>query len=287
MTNFEPVRGGLNPISGKVSKPGAYSERTFNRPAIADFQSTTVLQDLTQLTSTRGGQPKDAPAPRALPAGNRFDWSRPAPDYVPVTYVGAKTAGRIAKNLPGYAADADPDASYDSWTGVDITKDVGGRPQNPTGRTGYAGLGSCSFYGPNFAADPIVTRDTEHGPEVLLIKRGDTGEWAIPGGKIDAGEEPWQAAERELSEESGVDVDFSEAVEVYRGYVDDPRNTDNAWFETSALHAHLTGDAANQVPKGTDDAVDAMWAPLNDATIAGAYSDHGRYLQAALKSLAS
>ena len=25
---------------------------------------------------------------------------------------------------------------------------------------------------------------------------------------------------------------------VYRGYVDDPRNTDNAWLETTAFHFH-------------------------------------------------
>ena len=27
-------------------------------------------------------------------------------------------------------------------------------------------------------------------------------------------------------------------VEVYRGYVDDPRNTDNAWMETVAINFH-------------------------------------------------
>ena len=26
--------------------------------------------------------------------------------------------------------------------------------------------------------------------------------------------------------------------QVYRGYVDDPRNTDNAWMETVAMHFH-------------------------------------------------
>ena len=28
------------------------------------------------------------------------------------------------------------------------------------------------------------------------------------------------------------------AVKVYRGYVDDPRNTDNAWMETVAVNFH-------------------------------------------------
>ena len=33
---------------------------------------------------------------------------------------------------------------------------------------------------------------------------------------------------------------FKHGVHVYRGYVDDPRNTDNAWLETSAFHFHCT-----------------------------------------------
>ena len=31
---------------------------------------------------------------------------------------------------------------------------------------------------------------------------------------------------------------FDSGKEVYRGYVDDPRNTDNAWTETTAFHFH-------------------------------------------------
>ena len=27
-------------------------------------------------------------------------------------------------------------------------------------------------------------------------------------------------------------------LQVYEGYVDDPRNTDNAWFETTAINYH-------------------------------------------------
>lgn len=35
---------------------------------------------------------------------------------------------------------------------------------------------------------------------------------------------------------------------MYRGYVDDPRNTDNAWIETVALHFH--DDKGDQVRAG-------------------------------------
>lgn len=39
----------------------------------------------------------------------------------------------------------------------------------------------------------------------LLIKRSDTGEWALPGGTLEWGETLAQAARRELREETGVE----------------------------------------------------------------------------------
>ncbi len=37
---------------------------------------------------------------------------------------------------------------------------------------------------------------------VLLCQRSDTGAWATPAGHLEPGEEPWQAAVRELVEET-------------------------------------------------------------------------------------
>ena len=41
---------------------------------------------------------------------------------------------------------------------------------------------------------------------LLLVRRGDTLNWEMPGGKIDFGESAPQACEREVLEESGVEV---------------------------------------------------------------------------------
>jgi 8-oxo-dGTP diphosphatase len=49
-----------------------------------------------------------------------------------------------------------------------------------------------------------VARD-EDG-RVLLIRRGDTGDWALPGGTLEWGEELRPAIEREVYEETGAKV---------------------------------------------------------------------------------
>ena len=57
-----------------------------------------------------------------------------------------------------------------------------------------------------------------HRNRVLLIRRGGEplkGEWSIPGGLLEVGEELSQAARRELKEETGIDVEPLEIVEVF------------------------------------------------------------------------
>ena len=66
-----------------------------------------------------------------------------------------------------------------------------GKPINPRGRTGMTGRGTLGKWGPNHAADPIVTRwnpEDDYELQVVAIKRTDTGDWALPGGMVDDGE---------------------------------------------------------------------------------------------------
>ena len=61
--------------------------------------------------------------------------------------------------------------------GLGVSPD--GRPLNPKGRTGMSGRGLLGKWGPNHAADPIVTRyaevDGKQAIQMVAIKRKDTG----------------------------------------------------------------------------------------------------------------
>ncbi len=122
------------------------------------------------------------------------------------------------------------------------------------------GKGKFRRWGAGHTADMVVVRD-EH---VLLVQRGDTGQWALPGGFLEPGESAAVAAVRELVEETGLVVPAGASLTpVYEGPVVDPRMTAHAWPETTAYLTHL--DARGRLPKvrGMDDAAAAGWVPLD------------------------
>ncbi|XP_062875070.1 ADP-ribose pyrophosphatase, mitochondrial [Trichomycterus rosablanca] len=186
-----------------------------------------------------------------------------------------------------------------------------GRPLNPRGRTGLKGRGLLGRWGPNHAADPIVTRWKKDlaGQHILnavsklpvlqfvSIKRKDCGEWAIPGGMVDPGELVSLTLQREFSEEAMNSLQASpqeqkriheritqlfstSGVQVYKGYVDDPRNTDNSWMETVAVNFHdETGDSVSELPlQAGDDAGQVSWIDIDSSQ--PLYASHSHFLQA-------
>ena len=50
---------------------------------------------------------------------------------------------------------------------------------------------------------------------ILLIRRGDDGKWAVPGGYMDAGEDFSEACAREVFEETGLRVEVKRLISVY------------------------------------------------------------------------
>ena len=65
---------------------------------------------------------------------------------------------------------------------------------------------------------PIVVVDTaviDPDGKVLLIRRADSGQWALPGGASDVSETPAQSAAREVWEESGYVVEITRLLGVF------------------------------------------------------------------------
>jgi ADP-ribose pyrophosphatase len=162
--------------------------------------------------------------------------------------------------------------------------DVIARPRNPRGRTGTTGRGLLGKWGANKAADPIVLRRSSDGnTQMAAIRRADTG--AIPGGMVDDGEHISAALKREFTEEAASKCDpalvadiFGCGLKVYEGYVDDPRNTNNAWMETS-VYVYKAPSTVIELCAGSD-ATRARWINVDELT--HLYADHRMFLDKAL-----
>lgn len=214
-------------------------------------------------------------------------WTVPLPSYRPPYFVAPVViANDVTVNPRGWA---DPEnianvtRTLCSFEGA-VHRDGMGHPLNPRGRTGLAGRGVLGKWGANFAADQVITRlnPANERLELLVIRRRDSGMWAFPGGMVDGTESPEQTAARELEEEAGIHVDMRGAQLVFRGFVAEGRNTDNAWMETTALLHHLTADEASTLTlKAGDDATDARWIELTDDAVAGLHASHGAIARAA------
>jgi len=99
--------------------------------------------------------------------------------------------------------------------------------------------------------------------EVLLIRRSDNQNWAVPGGAIDLGESMVQAAVRETKEETGVDCSITGLVGIYT----DPKHvilyTSNGEVrqEFSIL---LTARVTGGVPTPSDESSEVRWVAPGD-----------------------
>ncbi|RBQ17555.1 NUDIX hydrolase [Spongiactinospora rosea] len=97
---------------------------------------------------------------------------------------------------------------------------------------------------------------------ILLQRRRDTGQWALPMGKMEIGETPSQCAVRETQEESGILVEPFGLLGVYSdpdhivAYTDGEVRQE---YEVMLLARPVSG-----VPGANDEASDARWFAPED-----------------------
>lgn len=248
----------------------------------------------------------------------KVEWSENWPEYCPVDHTDPAVAKKpnwadpeIGTFSPKFNS-RDGDVDRGSFEGN--YKVENGKPLNPHGRTGVTGRGLLGRWGPNHAADPIVTRwkVDANGAKIqhtvskqpilqfVSIKRKDCGEWAIPGGMVDPGEQVSLALQREFSEEALNSLAIpesekaqlhdritklfnSDGFQVFKGYVDDPRNTDNAWMETVAVNFHdESGNSVSELPlQAGDDAGQVQWVDVDSSF--PLYASHSSFLELVAK----
>lgn len=110
---------------------------------------------------------------------------------------------------------------------------------------------------------------------------------------VDPGENITETLKREFTEEalnSGVDsaildAFFASGTVIYQGYVDDPRNTDNAWMETLAMSFHDdTGDQVGQLNlEAGDDAAKVKWTEIDSSL--ELYASHSEIIRQVVEKL--
>ena len=167
-----------------------------------------------------------------------------------------------------------------------------GKPVTPV-LTGLAGRGMLGRFGPNHAADPIVTRYNDITGELEFVAglRADTNEelWCIPGGMVDGGESVSLTLRREFKEEVArnssediLDKIFQNGTVLYAGPTyNDPRTTDQAWIETYVVHYHIDNELSKLLPLTSQPGENrkVSWISCNTPNL---YGDHKKFINLAI-----
>ncbi len=100
--------------------------------------------------------------------------------------------------------------------------------------------------------------------EILLIRRTDNGNWALPGGGVDIGESLPQAAIRETREETGVDCEITGLSGIYTdpGHVILYTSNGEVRQEFSVV---LPARATGGQPTPSSETSEVRWVAIGDA----------------------
>jgi len=97
---------------------------------------------------------------------------------------------------------------------------------------------------------------------ILLQRRRDTGQWALPGGAQEIGETPAQCAVRECLEETGVQAEVTGFLGVYSDPAHIVAYTDGEIRQE--YEVTLIGRPVAGAPTANDEASDVQWFPTDE-----------------------
>ena len=138
----------------------------------------------------------------------------------------------VNTHIYGFPAAQAPVFHLRRVAGGDMVTHVPGQLRARVGRRDTAGVRSQTWHAastssttpPRPAANSLVPSANvvvvNDAGEILLIRRTDNDNWALPGGAMDLGESLPDTAVRETAEETGIDVEITGLVGIYT----DPRH---------------------------------------------------------------
>jgi len=102
----------------------------------------------------------------------------------------------------------------------------------------------------------VVLRDADDGPEVLLVRRSDSGEWSLISGIVDPGEHPADTIVREAMEEAEVTIEVERLLWLV---VDEPITYSNGDECQYLDHGFLARWCAGEARVGDDESIEVGW----------------------------
>ncbi|WP_067186072.1 NUDIX hydrolase [Microtetraspora niveoalba] len=116
---------------------------------------------------------------------------------------------------------------------------------------------------PNSLVPSVNVVVTNDAGDILMIRRSDNGNWAVPGGAIDLGESLPQAAVRETLEETGIVCEITGLVGTYT----DPKHVILYTSDGEARQEFsivLTARAVDGEPTPSDESREVRWVPRDE-----------------------
>ncbi len=113
--------------------------------------------------------------------------------------------------------------------------------------------------------------------EILIQRRRDTGQWALPGGAQELGETPTQCAVRECKEETGITAQVTGFLGVYSDPGHIVEYTDGEVRQE--YEVTLIGELVGGEPTENEEASEVRWAPVAELAALDIHSTMRRQIQ--------
>ncbi|MDR8018851.1 NUDIX hydrolase [Nesterenkonia aerolata] len=119
-------------------------------------------------------------------------------------------------------------------------------------------IGTAELWIP--AVRGVVVRRSGAEPEVLMVRRSDSGRWTVTSGILDPGEQPAEGAVREIEEETAVQARPVRVAGVFATHLVQYPHGDQCRYLDTVLEMEPLGGT----PRVNDDeSVDVGWFPVS------------------------